>query len=504
MRAIAVARVSDKKQDSNEAQIFRVLNYAEHKGFTIWKKYELEESSTKGNRIKFQQIIRDIIESKEIVALIVDTVDRLQRSFRESVIFDDLRKAGKVEIHFYRENLIVNQNSNSADLLRWDMAVMFARSYVLQLSDNVKRKFEQKRRDGEWVGPVKIGYKSVPLNAEKRLRKDIVIDQEFGHLVTALFELYSTDSYSFTPLWHKITEMGLRNKYGNKLARSEIATILKDHFYYGLAYSKKYNLLYPHRYPKLITKELFDRCQRIMHGRSHKPSKLASKVYIFQGLLTCADCGCLYTPEGHKGNNYYSCTNAKHVCKRVYVNEKVFLRRVYKDFDAFSNIPQEVHDRLVSELRKINESEVEFHQKEINRIKVEYDRCQNKVNKLLDLLLDSGQRITKDEYDKKLQELKDKQYQFSAELEEYTKADHEYHIHVSTVINLSRNIKNIFESSEPLEKRAILNFLLQNPTVSGKKLDYTLHKPFNTVLELANCPELLRGQDSNLEPSPYT
>jgi hypothetical protein len=99
--------------------------------------------------------------------------------------------------------------------------------------------------------------------------------------------------------------------------------------------------------------------------------------------------------------------------------------------------------------------------------------------------------ITKDEYDKKLQELKDKQYQLDIEQSEYTKADHEYHIHVGTVLNLSRRIGEIFESSEVEEKRAILNFLLQNPVVNGKNLEFSLKKPFDTVLELSTCPTWL-------------
>ena len=49
-------------------------------------------------------------------------------------------------------------------------------------------------------------------------------------------------------------------------------------------------------------------------------------------------------------------------------------------------------------------------------------------------------------------------------------------------------MQEVFESSEPLEQRAILGFLLQNPTIRGKKLDYTLRKPFDTVLELAKNP----------------
>lgn len=96
--------------------------------------------------------------------------------------------------------------------------------------------------------------------------------------------------------------------------------------------------------------------------------------------------------------------------------------------------------------------------------------------------------ITKDDYDKKLQELKDKQHKLDLEAEEHTKADHDYKIVISQVFSLSRRVGALFKSSEVSEKRAILNFLLQNPTVSGKKLEFTMAKPFDSVLELAYCP----------------
>ncbi len=52
---------------------------------------------------------------------------------------------------------------------------------------------------------------------------------------------------------------------------------------------------------------------------------------------------------------------------------------------------------------------------------------------------------------------------------------------------------DIFKSSEVHEKRAILNFLLQNPTVEGKKLNYSLKIPFNSILELAQNPTCTNG-----------
>ena len=315
-------------------------------------------------------------------------------------------------------------------------------------------------------------------------------DPERAHLIQKLFVLYATGEYSITTLWKKMTKLGLRGREGQKLARSNIDLILKDSFYYGMAVSKKYGK-YPHRYQTIITRDLFDKCQEVRRGRSKKPSKVTSKPFVLKGLLTCKNCGCLMSPEIKKGKFiYYSCANGKGICKRVYIPEKVLLEPIRKVFEAFRGIPEEVQERLVSELRTLNEGEAAFHEKEIRRMRVEYDQTQKRIGALLDMRLD--QSITRDEYDKKLESLKDKQYQLNIELDEYTKADHKYHIHVSTVINLSRRMGEIFESSELEEKRAILNFLLQNPTVSGRKLEFELKKPFDTVLELAHHPTRLR------------
>jgi hypothetical protein len=101
--------------------------------------------------------------------------------------------------------------------------------------------------------------------------------------------------------------------------------------------------------------------------------------------------------------------------------------------------------------------------------------------------------ITKSTYDKKHQEYADQLQLLEIELSEHRKADHDYQTTVATVISLARRAKPIFEnSSEPSEKRAFLNLLLQNPTVNGKKLAFTLASPFNLVLELADSPSWLR------------
>ena len=85
------------------------------------------------------------------------------------------------------------------------------------------------------------------------------------------------------------------------------------------------------------------------------------------------------------------------------------------------------------------------------------------------------------------------------ELEEHNKADYDYQTTVATVFSVARRAKEIFNGSEPAEKRAFLNFLLQNPKVIGKKLEFTLRSPFDLVLESSSSP--LRGDYRELNPN---
>ena len=75
----------------------------------------MTESSTKESRKEFEKIVDLIAQSKEPIALIADTVDRVQRGFKESILIEKLLREGKMELHFLRDRLILDKNSNSTD-----------------------------------------------------------------------------------------------------------------------------------------------------------------------------------------------------------------------------------------------------------------------------------------------------------------------------------------------------------------------------------------------------
>lgn len=484
MKAIILARVSDEKQDSNEAQVMRVMDYVRNKKLEVWKTYEIKESSTQGSRKQFKEIIGEIEKSKETIALVADTVDRIQRSFRDSITLDDLRKAGKLEIHFYRENLVLHKDSNSSELIRWDMAVMFARSYVLQLSDNVKRKLEAMKKNGEWITKPPLGYKSVYASdedKERRRRKDIIPDPETAPLIKKMFELYAGGT-SVKLLSETMGKMGLNGTRNKKGIRPNVVyNCLTNPFYYGVMRSN--GVLTPHKYQPLISKQLFLKCRQKMDDYHKKPFAYGSKPFALKGLIKCADprCGCTITAEGHEGDHvYYSCTNYKNVhSKRIYVKSEELLRPIKKVISKLY-MPEDKIEETVKQLRELNESKNKFYEESMATLRKEHDHYSNRISNLFDLLADGD--IEKDLFTKKMQEYKNKQYEIELKMSQFTMADEDFYLNASMLLNLVRRSAEIFENSEPEVKRQILNFLLQNAELDGKRLKFTLKKPFDGLL----------------------
>jgi site-specific DNA recombinase len=402
MKAIILARVSSKEQEDGQsipAQVRRLTEYAEKNQLDVIKIFQITESSTKESRKEFEKIIELISKSKECVALIADTVDRVQRGFKESILIEKLLREGKMELHFLRDRLILDKNSNSTDIMRWDMSVMFAKSYVLQLSDNVKRSLEQARKEGIRAGLAPLGYLNV---TDKQGNKDVIPDPNQRHLIVKMFELYVTGQYSYREIMETMKKLGLKNKQGQPVGHSKIADALKDTFYYGMMKSK--GELFPHRHEPIISYELFQRAQDVREGHNKKPFQYAAKPFIFRGMITCGHCGCLVSPEIKKGKYvYYSCTNAKGDCHRDYINENVFLKEVSQYFDDIS-LSEELIQQITLYLKDIYEAEGKFYSEQKSRLRKEQDQIQQRISKMYDDRYDG--KIDESFFDRKLQEYK--------------------------------------------------------------------------------------------------
>lgn len=109
--------------------------------------------------------------------------------------------------------------------------------------------------------------------------------------------------------------------------------------------------------------------------------------------------------------------------------------------------------------------------------------------------------ITQDEYDKNAYALKQRQIEIEVKLKEHTDADAKFAVTVSTLLDLAARASELFERSKADQKRQLISFALSNLALRGKKLHFTLKKPFDAIVRAHERSDWLPGQDSNLRPA---
>ena len=167
----------------------------------------------------------------------------------------------------------MNKNKISA-VERFQEAIKnsMANYYHSTLSNNVKRAFEQKRKNGGWIGIAPLGYLNVFTN--ERTRTDIVVDSEREHLIQKMFELFADGNDTIETIRAKASKLGLKGRKGSELSANCVNAILKNPFYCGTAVSKTHGA-YQHKYPHLISKELFEKCQDVFTKKLSTAVKVA-------------------------------------------------------------------------------------------------------------------------------------------------------------------------------------------------------------------------------------
>ncbi len=495
MKAVIFARVSSLEQRDNnslDAQIFKMKEYCTRKGFEIIKEIRLVESSTRGEREQFYEMIDFIKKQRESVALICDAVDRLQRSFKEVPILEELRLKGKVSIHFLRESQVLDKKANSAQLMAYQMFVLMATAYANSISDNVKRGFGEKRRNGEVLGHVPIGY----------LNKDngVIIDEVRGILVRKLFEDYSSGLYSCKDLIIKYGKLGLTNlKSGKVLSNSQIDRMISHPFYYGMIEDKDEDgsqILRPHKYKTLISKALFDKCQDVKHGRGHNRYKRTKEPFIFTGLIKCSLCGCSFSSYVKKGHTYLKANNYKTKCDTCgNIAENKLLPQITASIKKIA-IPSDILIEIKNELNKSTETEFKEHEKIIEKLKFESATIKTKIYNWNNRCVEDIS-ITAIERQEFLKPLKERQAQIESELLILTQDNKKFETTVESLLDLASRSYEMFQSSGNAEKREICKLIFPNLCLKGENLYISYAKPFDLFVNLERFQEWSGWRESN-------
>ncbi|MFY9589648.1 recombinase family protein [Rickettsia endosymbiont of Halotydeus destructor] len=503
-KAILLSRVSSKEQEegySINAQKHRMQEYCIRKGLEVLKVFEFAESSTKGDRKKFMESIDFAKKHKEIIAVVTDKVDRLQRSYEKVPLLNKLIKEEKIELHFYTENCIIHKYSTNQERMLWNIFIMLAQNYVDSLKDNINRAISQKLREGRWVSTAPIGYLHVKKDVSKRGQSDIVIDENRAVLVKRIFELYATGNYSLIQILKKTKEWGLTNSRGNQghLCKSHIYKIIQNPFYYGVMRLLKTGKEYPHKYPTIIDKSLFDTCKRIRLNWGRKAQgKYREKEFIFRGLIRCANSGRIVTPDlkkktyvnGKVGQwTYLRMWDATNHAKAIYVPETIALQEVENVFKSMK-LSRELLQEVITYIKTSANAEKDYHKKRLSELYAENTKLKTRMDRLMDLFLDG--ELSKAEHEEKRQQLAQKREDTIKEIEAHNKADDNFARMLISLVELASDAHQTFIGSTIAEKRSLVNLVFSNLSLNGEKLDFMLRPPFDSFIEIPKTGEWWR------------
>ena len=491
-KAIILVRVSSKDQEeghSLDAQRERLIRYCARHDFDILEIFTITESSTRGDRKKFMEMIDFAKKQKGTIAIVADAVDRVQRSFKDSVYLDDLVRRDKIELHFYRENMIIGREASASDHMRWDFCVLGAKSYVMQLSENVKRSIDYKIKKGEWYGPAPLGY----LNQRNdRGNSVIVVDPVRGTLMQRLFTEYASGAYTLADMQRRCKEWGLHSKAGKELSKSTLYRAVQNTFYYGEMLIK--GEIMEHCHEPLISKNVWEDCQAVLQGWDKKPFQYGGKDFLFRGLLTCTVTGRVISSDTKKRTykngdaaewTYLVTWNPDDPKKKVWVREDKVAAQVEDALKGISIKDPELMTAAIAAVKEANKAKQESHNREVGALKKEHTDIQAKLDRLVDLLADGV--LPPDDYRVKREQCKTRQHELVNLIHAYDDADNTFGSTMEKLMKVAMGAHKAFMSSNTEEKRELLNFVFSNLSLKGATLCHSYNFPFDSFQNMDDC-----------------
>jgi DNA invertase Pin-like site-specific DNA recombinase len=150
-QAVVYARVSSREQEregySIPAQLKLLNEYATKHDLKIAKEFTDNETAKKEGRTNFTEMIKFLKQNKNINIILVEKTDRLYRNFKDYVLLYEFRD---LEIHLVKEGTILSEKSRSPDKFMHGIKVLMAKNYVDNLSEEIRKGFQEKAEQGEY------------------------------------------------------------------------------------------------------------------------------------------------------------------------------------------------------------------------------------------------------------------------------------------------------------------------------------------------------------------
>jgi len=453
--------------------IFNILHHRENCKFLVVASLCEAKTAKEPGRIKFAEML-SLIEKGKADGIISCHPDRLARNSVDGgkiiyLVDRGLIKALKFPCFWFEPT--------PQGLFMLNIAFGQSKYFVDNLRENVKRGLRQKIRNGVWPGWAPVGYLN---NPKTRM---INVDKDKAPKVKKVFELYTTENYTFASLANWCKEKGLKGNLNKNISIGNISRILQNIFYIGLM--KYRGEIFEATHEPLISKKLFDKVQEVLRERG-KPQKVKKHYFAFLGMIKCASCGCSITAEkkikkSGKQYVYYRCTKKRGLCQEKYFLREENLFEQIKTFLQKVSLSSQDTEKVLFELDKEEEQAKEQAKTTVQNLKIQLKEIETKLEKLLDLHL--ADQLFTDEYSSKKQkfitqklEIQDKINDFEQKGLSWLGLAHEF------VLSLNQATK-LLSSDNKEETKTFLKNIGSDYILQNRQLKFSVKKPYDLVAE---------------------
>ena len=492
MKYFLYARKSTDEEDrqvlSIEAQVTELHEFAQKENLVIAKEFIESKTAKAPGRAVFNEMISLIETSNEKVGILAWHPDRLARNSIDGGKIIYLVDTGKIEslkfLTFWFDNTPQG---------KFMLNIAFGQSkyYVDSLSENVKRGIRQKLRRGEWPGLAPPGY----LNDLRT--HTIVQDPTRSKIIKKLFLAYATGKHSLKYLQKLSLSLGLVSRYGNKaLAVSKIQKMLKNPFYYGVFIHK--GEMYQGSHEPIISKQLFDKVQRVMEQRG-KPRKAKAKLaFAFRKTFNCGECGRSITAEkkikkSGRTYTYYRCTKKNVICHQKYLEEQKLVEQLNKLFQKVA-LNDDLKDKFLKKWQE-DYKKAQTSKPSAQNFKQELKKLEEKQMRLLDAYL--NQTISEEEYTKAKEKIINSKIDLKEKMKDSGRKGNNWLEPFKEWILSAHQAVRKADTENLEEKRMFLQKIGSNFQLRRQKVACRLKIPYQKSAEKSQYPSWLGRRDSN-------
>jgi site-specific DNA recombinase len=299
-RAVLYLRVSTVSQVTTDydpegisipAQRAACQRKAEQLGIEIVDEYvEPGRSGTSmKSRPAFQAMLKRIRQDRDVDAVLVYKLSRMNRNWEESAQVIMQLRAAKAQLLSATENIDATPGG------RLTLGIMSAINEFRSAEDgeDIRYKMGEKAKRGGTINKAPLGYKNVREEFEGRLVPSVALDPERAPLIRQAFELYASGDYSLDRLTQTMADLGLRSRPTKRfpakpVSLEQLRLILANPYYTGVLVYQ--GALYPGRHEAIIDAPLFERVQEVADLRSRRGSRDHIHQHFLKGMLFCGRC----------------------------------------------------------------------------------------------------------------------------------------------------------------------------------------------------------------------